>query len=67
MLAHRRYHADKMTVDSIKGHGEATTTINGSNVGAGSTPGDGSSSIARSEADKAALRRERELGAGNSQ
>ena len=64
MLAHRRYHADKMTVDSIKGHGEATTTTNGSNAGAGSTSGDGSSSIARLEAEKAGLRRESELGAG---
>ena len=64
MLAPRRYHANKMTVDSIRGPGEATTTINESNVGFGSTPGDGSSSIARLEADKAALRRERELGAG---
>ena len=53
-------------MDFDNGHGRATTTINGSNVGAGSTSGHENSYIARLEAEKAALRRERELGAGQS-
>ena len=64
MLASGSYHADNMTVDFGDGKGKAKTTITGSNVGAGSTSGDGNSYIARLEAEKAALRHECRLEAG---
>ena len=56
-----------MAVDFDDGHRAATTTITGRNVGADSTSGHGDPYIARLEAEKAELRRERELGAGQCQ
>ena len=53
-----------MTVYSGDGHRTATTTLNGRSVGAGSTSGHRDPYIARLEAERDNLRRERELGAG---